>query len=126
MAQAVEDDEPTFREQRAAHLTKEGDLPKYRELDTDGVFDLTQQETWWSEHYEFLLSRGYKLRRRFRPGWKPSWNDTNLNPFFCEDAYRHNVSYHISHAAATPLTSEIFSPGLSWMRNAYQTVLLWH
>ncbi|KAK7031869.1 kinase domain-containing protein [Favolaschia claudopus] len=30
-------------------------------------------DLWWAEHYTFLLSRGYQLRKRFKPGWVPSW-----------------------------------------------------
>jgi len=30
-------------------------------------------EPFWRDHYEWLLVSGYKLRPRYKPGWKPSW-----------------------------------------------------
>ncbi|KAJ7128829.1 kinase-like domain-containing protein [Mycena crocata] len=30
-------------------------------------------EEWWVMNYPFLLSQGYKLRRRYEPNWVPSW-----------------------------------------------------
>lgn len=56
-----------------------------------GYFDLTPAETWWSLHYDELLSHGYLLRPRFRPGWIPSWQDKPLSPYHCEDAYTNFV-----------------------------------
>ncbi|KAJ3999202.1 kinase-like domain-containing protein [Lentinula boryana] len=35
---------------------------------------LSENEEWWSGHYEFLKERGYMLRPRYRPGWKPSYD----------------------------------------------------
>jgi len=46
---------------------------------TDGLdfgFDPTRLmggEAFWGDHYEWLRVRGYKLRPRYKPGWKPSW-----------------------------------------------------
>ncbi|KAI5827253.1 hypothetical protein K523DRAFT_247284 [Schizophyllum commune Tattone D] len=37
------------------------------------------EEEWWIRHEPWLKSRGYVLRPRFRPGWKPSWH-TAKNP----------------------------------------------
>ncbi|KAJ7511983.1 hypothetical protein B0H11DRAFT_2214852 [Mycena galericulata] len=34
---------------------------------------LAHHEQFWAESYEFLLSRGYQLRPRYRPEWVPSW-----------------------------------------------------
>jgi hypothetical protein len=40
------------------------------------VFDPAQLmggEVFWCDHYKWLHERGYKLRPRYKPGWKPSW-----------------------------------------------------
>lgn len=58
----------------------------------DRIFDLSKEEQWWADRYETFLRKGYQLRRRYSPGWKPSWIGTNINPFACEDAYRTIVS----------------------------------
>ncbi|KAJ7290347.1 hypothetical protein C8J57DRAFT_1164596 [Mycena rebaudengoi] len=31
------------------------------------------REKFWAESYEFILSRGYRLRPRYHPEWVPSW-----------------------------------------------------
>ncbi|KAK7007393.1 kinase domain-containing protein [Favolaschia claudopus] len=38
-------------------------------------------DLWWAEHYTFLLSRGYQLRKRFKPGWVPSWELPGNHPW---------------------------------------------
>ncbi|KAH9850492.1 kinase-like domain-containing protein [Lenzites betulinus] len=48
--------------------------------------ELSEGECWWRAHYDWLLSRGYKLRPRYRPGWIPSWGpDENGALLDCED-----------------------------------------
>ncbi|KAJ6498044.1 hypothetical protein C8R47DRAFT_1112658 [Mycena vitilis] len=39
-------------------------------------------EQFWIHYQQFLLSRGYQLRPRFRPGWVPSWTlpGSNFDP----------------------------------------------
>ncbi|KAG8954541.1 hypothetical protein FRC03_011438 [Tulasnella sp. 419] len=34
---------------------------------------LTESEQKWVQRYQFLEENGYRLRPRYRPGWKPSW-----------------------------------------------------
>lgn len=97
MSRAYDDEDPTFIDSSDARVTDAKKLAYYRELDEDGVFDLLPHEEWWSEHYDFLLSRGYQLRRRFRPDWKHSWSDKNVSPYFCEDAHQHHVRYLLSY-----------------------------
>ncbi|KAG8897436.1 hypothetical protein FRB99_008153 [Tulasnella sp. 403] len=36
---------------------------------------LLPSEILWAERYDFLLAKGYRLRPRYRPGWKASWLD---------------------------------------------------
>lgn len=40
----------------------------------------------WRDRYDSLVSRGYKLRPRYRPGWDGSWLQTSKNLWECEDA----------------------------------------
>ncbi|KAM5537833.1 hypothetical protein V8D89_008475 [Ganoderma adspersum] len=74
-----------------------GPLPRYAylspeakqleaELTRDGVYDLLPSELSWQQRQPFLKSKGYTLRRRYEPGWKPSWTDTDLDPTYCEDS----------------------------------------
>lgn len=35
---------------------------------------LLSAEIWWRDRYNMLENRGYRLRRRFHPDWKPSWH----------------------------------------------------
>ncbi|KAG6897209.1 hypothetical protein C0993_007673 [Termitomyces sp. T159_Od127] len=37
--------------------------------------DLLIDEKLWADHQPYLLSRGYQLRPRYRPGWVPSWKN---------------------------------------------------
>ena len=46
---------------------------------------LSEYELRWRDRQVFLETRGYMLRPRFRPGWKPSWETNGKNPQFCED-----------------------------------------
>lgn len=62
-----------------------------QDLKDDG-FGLARLEVWWRDRAVFLESRGYRLRPRFLPDWKPSWAGRDLNPFSCEDGLRHLVS----------------------------------
>ena len=55
-------------------------------LTRDGVYDLLPSELSWQQRQPFLKSKGYILRPRYQPGWKPSWTDTNLDPTYCEDS----------------------------------------
>ena len=45
----------------------------------------------WIEHQPLFAERGYRLRPRYRPDWKPSRRDTDLDPTFVEDSIFHWV-----------------------------------
>ncbi|KAJ3474983.1 hypothetical protein NLI96_g12132 [Meripilus lineatus] len=47
---------------------------------------LMSYEAWWRDHYDLLLSHGYQLRPRLRPGWVPSWTTTGNRMWSCEDS----------------------------------------
>ena len=49
--------------------------------------ELLPHELWWKGKEEFLASRGYTLRPRFRKDWTPSWlRSVEIDPLQCEDA----------------------------------------
>ncbi len=52
-----------------------------------GIDELTVEETFWRDTQPFLVTHGYELRPRFRPGWIPSWTGTDANPLSREDSY---------------------------------------
>ncbi|KAJ2978676.1 hypothetical protein NUW54_g11251 [Trametes sanguinea] len=68
-----------------AYLSEEL-IPRYAKLTEDGIYDLAPEEVFWQERYRYLEEHGYLLRPRYKPGWKPSWTGTNLDPTFCEDS----------------------------------------
>lgn len=49
-------------------------------------YALFPDETVWRDKQKMLQERGYLLRPRFRPGWVPSWLNTNKRPLLCEDS----------------------------------------
>ncbi|KAG6852941.1 hypothetical protein H0H87_009032 [Tephrocybe sp. NHM501043] len=55
------------------------------ELESEGD-DLPSYEIFWRDHYEYLKDRGYTLRRRYEPGWTPSWVYGNKDLVECEDS----------------------------------------
>ena len=75
------------------------------ELDTttvEGFEVLDSEERYWRDRQEFLESRGYMLRPRFRPGWVPSWRGKSKYAVFkAEDGYRLPVSSQIYDVRAT-------------------------
>ncbi|PBK75025.1 hypothetical protein ARMSODRAFT_502494 [Armillaria solidipes] len=50
-----------------------------------GADELLPGETFWRDHSAWLKECGYELRRRFQPGWVPSWEGTKKDSYFCED-----------------------------------------
>ncbi|KAH8107720.1 hypothetical protein BXZ70DRAFT_884776 [Cristinia sonorae] len=57
---------------------------------------LSPREEFWREKQHFLLTRGYKLRPRYHPDWKPSWNTEVEYDIWPEDAFvYHPRSYMI-------------------------------
>ncbi|EMD33666.1 hypothetical protein CERSUDRAFT_56679 [Gelatoporia subvermispora B] len=46
---------------------------------------LAPHEQYWKQRQPWLKERGYNLRPRYRPDWKPSWEGTNKFWFECED-----------------------------------------
>lgn len=48
---------------------------------------LTPAEQEWKDKVPFLEAHGYRLRPRYRDGWKPSWIDRDVEMEMCEDWY---------------------------------------
>ena len=76
---------------------KKKPLPRYAVLSDDalacserttqlGAYNLIPSELFWQARHRHLEEYGYLLRPRYKPGWKPSWIGTNLDPDFCEDS----------------------------------------
>ena len=59
---------------------------------SDRQSKLTESEQKWKERGPFLESRGYRLRPRYRAGWKPSWLDNGIRMEFCDDWHMSMVS----------------------------------
>jgi hypothetical protein len=75
-----------------AYTCRSPSIEKFQAAALIGVFDLDEDERWWRDQYHILLEHGYKLRRRFRPDWTPSWLGTSKIPAFCEDSLLQIVS----------------------------------
>jgi len=54
---------------------------------------LASWETYWKDHYGWLLEQGYQLRSRYSPEWIPSWkSNPELLYGLTEDSQRIPVS----------------------------------
>ncbi|CCL99642.1 uncharacterized protein FIBRA_01662 [Fibroporia radiculosa] len=51
---------------------------------------LLTSEHYWRDRQEWLEQRGYMLRPRYRPDWKPSWEGNKKVWFVCEDGLYHD------------------------------------
>ncbi|KAL5637305.1 hypothetical protein ACGC1H_001074 [Rhizoctonia solani] len=60
----------------------------YRRPDVSSLVpeELSEAEANWVHFQPFLVSKGYQLRPRYRPGWQPSWRLSGANPYDCEDS----------------------------------------
>jgi hypothetical protein len=86
-------------------------LAVYAELTVNGEYALLPYEQDWKERGPLIQASGYQLRRRYDMDWTPSWEDTNLNPFYCEDSIDSSVSeaqslYNTSTANYYPLDAQ--------------------
>ncbi|OCB92243.1 hypothetical protein A7U60_g350 [Sanghuangporus baumii] len=51
------------------------------------MYGLSDGEMWWRDRNSLLESHGYRLRKRLRPDWIPSWTlNRELRPVDCEDS----------------------------------------
>ncbi|PSS37271.1 hypothetical protein PHLCEN_2v909 [Hermanssonia centrifuga] len=58
--------------------------------------ELSDFELRWRDKQEFLASKGYMLRPRYRPGWVPSWStDSSRRPDEYEDYWELPLRQHL-------------------------------
>ncbi|THU85941.1 hypothetical protein K435DRAFT_969298 [Dendrothele bispora CBS 962.96] len=61
--------------------------------------DLNDAESFWRDHASWLQERGYQLRPRYQPDWKPSWLDgKKRSRFEYEDGHRAKEAGHLMDA----------------------------
>ncbi|OJT07915.1 hypothetical protein TRAPUB_1194 [Trametes pubescens] len=77
-------------------------VERFQKLTREGTFNLSPKEQGWQARHRFLKDHGYLLRPRYSPGWKPSWIDTDYDPFYCEDSI---VLLHYQIIDATRLSN---------------------
>ena len=71
-------------------------------------------EEYWREKQPFLTSRGYTLRPRYHPKWRPSWHGhPDMNPLDCEDFWQLPVG---------PINLLFVCPA-PWLLQFYPTVI---
>ncbi|OSC97567.1 kinase-like protein [Trametes coccinea BRFM310] len=58
----------------------------YTRSTLEGKYGLLPYEVFWMERQRFLHDRGYVLRPRYWPKWRPSWIGTDRHPTYCEDS----------------------------------------
>lgn len=80
-----------LRQKRPIRLCTDEDRAEHEDLEAKGgeydIYGLNDFESDWVTYYDYLLSKGYQLRPRYRPGWVRSWKGTNLDPDDCEDSW---------------------------------------
>ncbi|KAI0629617.1 kinase-like domain-containing protein [Trametes polyzona] len=67
-------------------ILDEWGVEEYGRLTEQGVYDLLPAELFWKDRQPYLHDRGYSLRPRYLPNWRPSWKGTRLDPTYCEDS----------------------------------------
>ncbi|EJD38712.1 hypothetical protein AURDEDRAFT_139510 [Auricularia subglabra TFB-10046 SS5] len=50
-----------------------------------GTYDLQPDEIFWRDIQPYLLSKGYRLRPRYKPGWVAPWIGTDIDPSAFEE-----------------------------------------
>lgn len=99
MSHSIEDDDPAFPDIPEAHISvrEAWRVDHYRQITERGEFERNIFELWWADHYHILLSHGYRLRRRYRPDWTPSWLGTDVSPYYCDDCLESIASLFLAH-----------------------------
>lgn len=91
-----EEDDPAFPDIPEAHVPP-WRVERIRKMTEGGEFERNIFELWWADHYHILLSHGYRLRRRYRPDWTPSWLGTDVYPYYCDDCLESIASLFLAH-----------------------------
>lgn len=58
----------------SSDASRTSESPTLTGVRPSGLHELGGLECWWRDRYDWLAERGYMLRPRYRPGWKPSWD----------------------------------------------------
>ena len=91
---------------RSAILHDESLIELVADMTRRGNYSLDKSEVRWRDRQPALDKRGYILRRRYAPDWKPSWLGTNIDPFYCEDSILSRVI--VAHSVPRFLAINIF------------------
>jgi hypothetical protein len=78
---------PVSSRQAPAPKRKAGDLPPAEQI--------------WRDNYEWLSSRGYLLRPRYKPDWTPSWQHTKRSWQDAEDGQSFEVRVKLMNSTET-------------------------
>ena len=68
-------------------MSAEHSAPETNVVSLDPLYGgLREHEYYWRDRQVWLAERGYMLRPRYKPDWKPSWLGTKKPFIFCEDS----------------------------------------
>lgn len=70
--------------------------------DLNALAALADHEIWWRDQQEWLATKGYMLRPRYRPGWVPSWGKKTdyWDLWEHEDFHSITVRVELAHGTA--------------------------
>lgn len=108
VARKSEDNEEQSRPQQQRCI-----LDAFPRLEED---QLTPNEMWWSQHFDWLKDCGYLLRPRYAPNWVPSWKGTKKERFSCEDSIVPMVGVHEENCVVPGLFLFSFLPKYLMLR----------
>ncbi|VDC04965.1 unnamed protein product [Peniophora sp. CBMAI 1063] len=69
-----------------------------KDTPTHGLEQLSLGEQWWASRWSWLKERGYTLRSRYHPDWKPSWKVGRVDARKYEDGQFPNFNSNIMDA----------------------------
>ncbi|EJD48801.1 hypothetical protein AURDEDRAFT_101422, partial [Auricularia subglabra TFB-10046 SS5] len=82
-----------------------------------GLYNLTESEQFWASLHPYLLSKGYRLRPRYAPGWEPIWIGTDIDPKLFEDS----VPSFLPRVIDAERVSDGKVVGIKWVPDADHT-----
>ncbi|KZV89756.1 hypothetical protein EXIGLDRAFT_721074 [Exidia glandulosa HHB12029] len=94
-----------------------GQLELWTQATADGVYDLNPVERGWVAIQPWLLTKGYALRPRYVPGWKPRWIGTDIYPGAFEDS----VSIYLPNIIDATQLSSGRTVAIKWVPHAENT-----
>jgi len=88
--------------------------------------DLSDSEHWWSEHYEWLDERGYRLRPRYAPGWIGSWKNSKNGWWEAEDGVYQGPSAVVMDATRKSDGAFVTLKGIGHERSSHEKEIAEH